>query len=107
MDIRTTITCAPPVPSPAPKFHPQQFNPASHKHERATFSFVPLQATSKRLNAVGDDLGSCAVRYNGDLRPGLLVRLKIGQNRLAIPRAASDKSPQQDATAGKELLNFE
>ena len=54
MDIRSTITCAPPVPSPAPKFHPQpqQFNPASHKHERATFSFVPLQAASKRLNAV-------------------------------------------------------
>ena len=50
MDIRTTITCAPPVPSPAPKFHPQQFNHASHEHEHATF--VPLQAASKRLNTV-------------------------------------------------------
>ena len=57
--------------------------------------------------SLGDDLGSCAVRYNGDVRPGRLVQLKIGQNRLAITRAASDKSPQQDAMAGKELLNFE
>ena len=98
MDIRTTITCAPPVPSPASKFHPQQFNPALHKHERATFSFVPLQAALKQ-HSLRDDLSSRTVRYDGDVRPGLLVHLEIGQNPLAIPRAASDKSPQQDAMA--------
>ena len=57
----------------------------------------PVEAAQRSL---GDDLGSRAVRYDGDVRPGLLVRLKkTGQSRLAIPRAASDKSPQQDATA--------
>ena len=50
-------------------------------------------------HSLRDDLGSRAVRYDGDVRPGLLVQLEIGQNPLAIPCAASDKSPQQDATA--------
>ena len=49
--------------------------------------------------SLGDDLSSRAVRYDGDVRPGLLVQLKIGQNCLAIPCTASDKSPQQDAMA--------